>query len=236
LTRWLNGPERPWNQYAPDTQVERTETLPQAGRITVLRLPELRQLFQRASIDLLTWRTTLPNDQWLDRPELGTLIQRIEGTTHSVSLLLAERGCGKSALLARLGQQLEAESMPVLGIKLDFLPETIQDQDGLREYLRLPAAILACVRALARAGPVVILLDQLNALADLLVQHSGRLRVPLEMIHDLADLEKVHVVASCRQFEHRHDPRLRNMDADLLNLELPVWEQVDATLQPKWSS
>lgn len=147
---------------------------------------ELRELFHRASADLLTWRTTLPNDRWLERPELDTLLQRIEGENHSVTLLLGEPGSGKSALLARLGQKLEATGTPVLGIKLDFLPESVQDQNGLREYLGLPAAfVVDCVRTLARDSKVVVLVDQLDALADLVVQHSGRLRVPLELIRDL---------------------------------------------------
>lgn len=192
---------------------------------------DLRVLFHRASADLLTWRTTLPNNQWLVRPELETLQQRIDGTSHSLTLLLGEPGCGKSALLARLGQQLEVASIPVLCIKLDFLPETIQDQNGLREYLGLPAAIVDCIRNLACEGKVVVLVDQLDALADLVVQHSSRLRVPLELIRDLAELENVHVVASSRLFEHRHDPRLRNLEAEPLTLTLPAWEQVDSALQ-----
>lgn len=114
---------------------------------------ELRDLFHRASADLLTWRTTLPNDRWLERPELDTLLLRIEGENHSVTLLLGEPGCGKSALLARLGQKLEATGTPVLGIKLDFLPESVQDQNSLREYLGLSAAFTVdCVRTLAREG------------------------------------------------------------------------------------
>ncbi|MVF22617.1 DUF4062 domain-containing protein [Methylocaldum sp. BRCS4] len=204
--------------------------------LDVLRNPtpatdELHSLFRRASSDLLTWQVSLSNGQWLERPELNALMQHIEGDTHSLTLLLGEPGCGKSALLARLGQQLEAASIPVLGIKLDFLPETVQDQNGLKEYLGLPVAIVDCVRTLARAGKVVVLVDQLDALADLVVQHSGRLRVPLELIRDLAGLDNVHVVASCRVFEHRHDPRLRNLEAEPMTLAQPAWEQVDAALQ-----
>jgi len=192
---------------------------------------ELRNLFHRASSDLLTWQVSLSNGQWLERPELNALMQRIEGDIHSLTLLVGEPGCGKSALLARLGQQLEAASIPALGIKLDFLPESIQDQNGLGEYLGLPAAAVDCICTLARESKVVVLLDQLDALADLVVQHSSRLRVPLELIRDLAGLDNVHVVASCRVFEHRHDPRLRNLEAELLTLALPAWEQVDAALQ-----
>lgn len=191
----------------------------------------LRDLLRHASTDLLAWRTTLPNDQWLERPELQTLLQCIASEADSLTLLLGEPGCGKSALLARLGKQLQTASIPVLGIKLDFLPESIQNQHGLKECLGLPMTTVDCVRALAQEGKVVVLVDQLDALADLVVQHSGRLRVPLELIRDLAELENVHVVASCRVFEHRHDPRLRNLEAAPMMLALPAWEKVDTALQ-----
>ncbi|MGR8980220.1 MAG: hypothetical protein ACU84H_09035 [Gammaproteobacteria bacterium] len=191
---------------------------------------DLRALFHRASTDLLSWRTTLPDKQWLDRPELDVLLQRIEGDNNSLILLLGEPGCGKSALLARLGQRLQETSIPVLAIKADFLPETVKDQNGLQVYLDLPDAPVACIRELAQLGKVVVLLDQLDALADLVVQHSDRLRVPLDLICDLADIENIHIVASCRVFEHRHDTQLRNLNAIPMTLMLPTWEQVAAVL------
>ena len=57
-----------------------------------------RHLFNSASRDLLTWKFTLPGDLWLERPELDILNRRIEDNTHSITLLLGEPGCGKSAL------------------------------------------------------------------------------------------------------------------------------------------
>ncbi|WP_083499408.1 DUF4062 domain-containing protein [Thioalkalivibrio nitratireducens] len=167
--------------------------LDKQSRRNRLSAPDLRERFQRASRDLLSWPTTLPQDRWLARPELDDLLQHIGEATHSVHLLLGEPGCGKSALLARLGALLEQQSIPVLGIKADYLPQQLADDMALADYLELPGSPAACVRVLAQEGPVVMLLDQLDALADLLVQHSDRLRVPLELIRDLAGTENVHV-------------------------------------------
>jgi hypothetical protein len=169
----------------------------------------------------------------LPRPELAALQKRIRDNAESLTLVLGEPGCGKSALLARLGQETEAAGMPVLGIKADFLPEDILTQPALGQYLGLPASLLAAVQALAEEGPVLVLVDQLDALADLVVQRSARLRVLLDLIRDLARLSNVHVVASCRVFEQRHDPSLRHLEAELLTLELPAWETVDALLQAR---
>ena len=193
----------------------------------------LIESMRRASRDLLTWPSTLPGDKWLERPELERLRQRIAESSCSVTLVLGEPGCGKSALLARLGSAVQAEGMPVLGIKADYLPEDALTPQVLMQYLELPVPVLSAVQSLAEEGPVLVLLDQLDALAELVVQHSARLRVLLNLIRDLNGIPNVHVVATCRSFEQRHDPSLRNLEAESLTMALPSWEEVNAVLQSK---
>jgi len=188
---------------------------------------------RRASRDLLTWPSTLSGEKWLVRPELEQLRQRIAESSCSVTLVLGEPGCGKSALLARLGLAMQEDDIPVLGIKADFLPEDVLTPQALMQYLELPVSVLAAVQSLVEEGPVLVLLDQLDALAELVVQHSARLRVLLNLIRDLSDIPNVHVVATCRSFEQHHDPSLRNLDVESLTLALPSWEEVDAVLQSK---
>lgn len=188
---------------------------------------------RRASRDLLTWPSTLSGDKWLVRPELEQLRQRIAESSCSVTLVLGEPGCGKSALLARLGLAVQEDDIPVLGIKADFLPEDVLTPQALMKYLELPVSVLSAVQSLAEDGPVLVLLDQLDALAELVVQHFARLRVLLNLIRDLSDIPNVHVVATCRSFEQHHDPSLRNLDVESLTLALPSWEEVDAVLQSK---
>lgn len=193
----------------------------------------LMEPLRRASRDLLTWPSTLTGDKWLERPELAILRQRIAESSDSVTLVLGEPGCGKSALLARLGQAIQAEGIPVLGIKADFLPEDVLTSQALMQYLELPVPVLSAVQSLAEEGPVLVLLDQLDALAELVVQHSARLRVLLNLIRDLSGIPNVHVVATCRTFEQHHDPSLRNLPVESLMLGLPSWDDVDAVLQSK---
>lgn len=85
----------------------------------------MRDPLRLASRDLLSWPTTLPGGEWLVRPELEALRQRIGAEACSLTLLLGEPGCGKSALLARLGLEMQATGMPVLGIKADLLLDDI---------------------------------------------------------------------------------------------------------------
>ncbi|PYD84094.1 hypothetical protein DNF23_56445, partial [Pseudomonas syringae pv. pisi] len=79
----------------------------------------------------------------------------------------------------------------------------------------------------------LVLIDQVDALADLVVQHSARLRVLLDLVQDLSDVDGVHTVISCRTFEQKHDPALRNLEATVIRLELPDWSTVQPVLAKK---
>lgn len=186
--------------------------------------------FQRASRDLLTWPATLPNGDWLEPPELAQWQSRFAHHKHSTTLLLGEPGCGKSALLARIGNTLAEQGVTVLGIKADLLPPDTKDAKTLAQALSLPNTVEALVRRVAAEQPVVVLIDQLDAVADLVVQRPERLRVLLDLIHDLSGISNVHVLASCRSFERAHDRTLRNLDLDEVTLQLPAWEVVTPVL------
>lgn len=201
------------------------------GNVIALDSAHIIASFVAASFDLTNWKSTLPNDDWLERPELQLLCEQIADQPSSLTLLLGEPGCGKSALLARLAQEHMALEFPVLAIKADYLSENVFDTPSLGDYLRLPADPVDCVALLAKTSKVIILIDQLDALADLVVQHSTRLRAPMDLIRGLSGLENVHIVASCRVFEHKHDTRLRNLDAETIVLELPSWDKVEETLK-----
>ena len=79
---------------------------------------------------------------------------------------------------------------------------------------------------LSKTNPVVFLVDQLDAVSELLDRKSGRLNLLLDLIHSLAGHRNVHIVASSREFEFRHDVRLSNIDAERVDLEPPTWEQI----------
>ncbi|KAA0069048.1 hypothetical protein [Rhodanobacter sp. T12-5] len=191
---------------------------------------DLRLKLYEASTPLLTWPCTLPGGEWLERPELEQLVQRIDGASSSLTLVLGEPGSGKSALLARVAKMKHAEGWSVLAIKADRLPEDILNSEGLARYLNIGTAPANALRGLAQAGPVLVVIDQLDALADLVVQHSARLRVLIDLIRDLSEVPNVHTLSSCRSFEQRHDPSLRNLDATVVTLNLPEWSVVQAVL------
>lgn len=198
-----------------------------------LNLPvaHIAEQFLRASRDLHQWPSTLPKGDWLEPPELAQWLLRFEQNAHSTTLLLGEPGCGKSALLAHLGNALSGRGVAVLGIKADLLPPETTDLKALARTLGLSNTVEALVRRLAAEQPVVVLIDQLDALADLVVQRPERLRVLLDLINDLSGISGVHVLASCRSFEQSHDRALRCLELHTITLQLPAWEAVSAVLQ-----
>lgn len=192
--------------------------------------PDLPVRLRSASAPLLSWPSTLADGTWLHRPELIALIETLAAEPSSTHFLLGDPGCGKSSLLVRLAQERQDAGWSVLAIKADRLPSDVLDRQALAKHLNLQADTATMLRALAKTGPVLLLIDQVDALAELVVQHSARLRVLLDLVQDLSEVEGVHTVISCRTFEQKHDPALRNLDATVIRLELPEWSNVQPVL------
>lgn len=191
--------------------------------------------FDAASASLLSWPTTLNDGTRLENAQVLAFKRDFAaGDRPATILLLGEPGSGKSALLATVGKERRAVGAPVLAIKADTLPVSVDSARKLGEFLRLPAEPLRCVEFLAQTGKVYVLVDQLDALGDLVDLRSERLNVLLQLIRDLSGLDNVHVLASCRVFEHQHDSRLTSIEATMtFKLEPPAWEEVAAVLRQK---
>ncbi|MBI4847427.1 MAG: TIR domain-containing protein [Nitrospirae bacterium] len=193
----------------------------------------IKKALFKASDSLLNWPSTLSDGRWLERDELNQIREKIRSELNSITLLLGPPGSGKSALLSRLAHEFVVNNIALMAIKADLLPADIGTSEQLMKTFHLPAASRYCIEGLSKLEPVVLIVDQLDALADMVDLHSGRLNVLLDLIHDLSGLPNVHIVASCRSFEHQHDPRLRNIEADNILLESPSIDRVSALIQEK---
>jgi len=191
---------------------------------------DLATILRNASAPLLSWPSTLADGTWIQRPELDVLIESLIAESSNTHFLLGDPGCGKSSLLVRLAQERQAAGWCVLAIKADRLPPDVLDRKALAAYLNLGSDASTVLRELAKSMPVLVLIDQVDALADLVVQHSARLRVLLDLVQDLSDMKGIQTVISCRTFEQKHDPALRNLEANVIRLELPEWSIVQPIL------
>lgn len=186
-----------------------------------------------ASQGLLNWPRTLGKGERIERPELDQLLSRIVGAESSDSstiLILGGPGTGKSALLATLAHRILDEEIPLLAIKADMLGNEVETFEELREWLHFKVDPRDAIRILSEKGKVVVIIDQLDALSELLDQQSGRLNLLLNLIHYLSPIPGVHIVASSREFEFRHDVRLNSINAERIDLKLPEWDQISSIL------
>ena len=161
---------------------------------------------------LLDWPTTIPGGGWLERPELETLKNRINEEHSSVSFIVGKPGSGKSALLSELAKWSVDSKHTLLAIKSDFLDAKIENLNDLSHaILTGQPDLINELRNLSTTGKLIVIVDQLDALANLADLRSGRLNAVLDLIRALVQLETVHVVASVRTFELEADERLRNL-------------------------
>ena len=191
----------------------------------------IKATFASASRSLLTWPTTLGNKHWLDRSELSSIMDRISASECSATLILGAPGTGKSALMTKLSQELCEAGIPVIAVKADKIPSSVDDAEKLRRYLNLPFTVEKCLVSLSTQEKVVLVVDQLDALSEFVDQKSERLNVLLNIVYKVSSLRNIHIVCSSRPFEFRHDTRLNTIQAESLELNLLEWGQVEAVLQ-----
>jgi len=192
----------------------------------------LKEELLEASKDLLNWKRTLGDNQQITRPELAQLIDRIETETSSTTIVLGSPGCGKSALLATLGHWAVDENCVLLAIKADYLSKTVNTIEDLQQNIHLSWNIRDAIRAIASTDKIILLIDQLDAISELLDRQPGRLNVLLSLIQSLAGTKNVHIVATCREFEFRHGTQFARLDSfERLDLHLPTWEHIAPLLE-----
>lgn len=186
----------------------------------------------RVSSALLNWEQTVGREgTWLDREELRTALRVVSSEKSSVQLLLGVPGSGKSALLAKLGTTLQADGKQVVALRVDQLPKSVVDQPTLAKWAEAGTSLMATLAHMAASKPTVLLVDQLDSLADLVDLQSERLNVVLELLDAVHGVENLHVIASCRTFEFKHDARFRRLAASPIELALPSWHSVAETLR-----
>ena len=196
-------------------------------------LGAVRAQLGSASAELMAWPNTLPDGEMIDRPELAQLTEKLDGSIASTTAVLGPPGAGKSALLATLANRYVENGWPVLAIKGDLLYADISTEEDLQEHLALDALPSGLVQRLAKFQRVLLILDQLDALAGYLDLRTARLSILLSLVRRLGGIDNVHIVLSSRTFEFEHDVRLRAVSTEALLLELPAWSQVLALLQAR---
>lgn len=188
------------------------------------------------STDLREWPKEIFGGK-IARPAFDRVLRHIEEKPAGTSFLLGDAGSGKSALMAELTEHLEQSGVPVFAIKADMLSEASRSIADLEKDLGLEGGLLEEISVIADAGPTVVLIDQLDAVSEVMDKSANRMRLLIGLVRKIRRLSnagqpaQVHVVVSSRPFEAAHDARFKQLQPDdTFDLELPKWDEIAALL------
>lgn len=137
-----------------------------------------------------------------------------DSSVRQVGVVADVAGMGKTGLMRDLLEMVDEAGVPVWGIKADSLAGVRSLQQLANEQLGVSESIDDCIRFLAADGPIVVLIDQLDALSLALTRDQLTLDLMIELIALLRGVNNVRVLASCRTFDLHNDPRLSRIQID----------------------
>ncbi len=125
-----------------------------------------------------------------------------------IMLLVGNAGYGKSVITKDLYEELNRAKVPVLGIKADKY--YTKSKNELQERLNFDNPIETLVETLAvTSDPVVILIDQLDALSQSMSAKREYLDAFQSLINSLGSIRGVRIVISVRTYDLNYDADLR---------------------------
>lgn len=166
-----------------------------------------------------TIKPHLIDDVLISRTETDEVLYSSEN--NAVTLIKAESGMGKSALLLEVHEKLMAKGTISIPIRLDRnRPE--DNANAFGQKLGFPYSPVLCLKPFAKNHKVVFILDQLDALRWTAVHSSNALQVCQELVRQVFALRyeglDVSVILACRDFDLEEDIALSNWVRELKDI------------------
>lgn len=153
----------------------------------------------------------LISDAVIPRPELSEILDSID--LNAVTLLMAEAGMGKSALLFELYKKLESTGNVALAIRLDRV-KLGSSTDDLGKSLGFALSPVHTLAKYAGGKKIVLILDQLDAIRWTAVHSDNALFVCKELVRQVIDLRRegvnICIVFASRDFDISEDVALNS--------------------------
>ncbi|TKG97196.1 ATP-binding protein [Puteibacter caeruleilacunae] len=193
---------------------------------------EIINQFQRTSaIGRNDWKRTIVGKK-IRREELGDVLKHIQDRKSTI-LVQDRPGSGKTCLLLDLADAIEGDNeRQLLFIKGDrFTKMTSSDSF-------LPNEIVESCGLLSYSSHVVVVIDSLDVLSC--QRDHAALSFFLKLIDQLRIIKNVTVVAACREFDLKYDPRLRDrtwdveiklQDFDFIRIVVPILEGLNINIE-----
>jgi hypothetical protein len=206
------------------TFVTLSERLESDHRIRLYAPPPLAQLLDAiysCSATLRAQRGAFGSlaESHIERPVAEEIVEWMlttGGPQENIAVLLDGPGRGKTVVLRDVLAKLEEQNIVTLAIKADRQLTDLSPGRHLHECtgVALPAPVEDVVRWVARSQtkPVVILLDQVDALSLSMTREPYALEVIARVVERLQGLHNVRVLLSCRTFDLNTTPTLRDLN------------------------
>ena len=180
-------------------------------RLPISLTEDIATILRQASGSLRAYKSDIIGVHIL-RGETEKLEQWIKTTTKErpVAFLLDIAGTGKSVILHDLLERLESQDVSVLAIKADSLTG-VTNAATLKDQLSLPASPESLLAAAAKNAIAVLIIDQLDALSLTFSRNQECLNTIIDLIGRAISIPNVRVVVSCRAFDRRFDPILKQI-------------------------
>jgi hypothetical protein len=156
-------------------------------------------------------RGSLVNSSFLARDDVSDIVRHL-GYSRSV-LVTGAKGCGKSAVLAWVAQELVLSGTEVLTIDVTGLVrETSSAEVGRALGLAAPPA--ASLAAVAQNRPAVLMIDSMDSVGVNRDKPVELFRAVSEVLREAAAYPTMAVLVSCRTEDLDTDTRLRGLIRD----------------------
>jgi nucleoside phosphorylase len=180
--------------------------------------------FAKSSAPLLS--RVVAVDERIPRPEAGELESQFLSESGKVLCVLGSPGSGKTAFMALLAQNAAKEGIACLAFKADLLPKDSPFTGWGNRDLGIDMNALDAVQIIASRGRVLVMVDQLDALSSIVAVSSDLFNSVVDFIRACAAIPNVMVVCSCRDTDFNYDARFGELQAQVVSLSLPPWEEV----------
>ena len=168
-------------------------------------MSESRSAFDRINTDFHNLK-----DSFIDRKEIGILYQWVKDdlleNESCVKLLVGNAGMGKSVIIKKVIQRLNADGIRCFAIKADKLQTPVGYSSN--EHLEL---LRNTFSSLIQEKRAVLIIDQIDALSQYINSDRSKLENIITLIKLFSEdknMRNVRIIVSCRSFDLDFDPKL----------------------------
>lgn len=184
---------------------EKISLLTKEKKTTEEVMSESRSAFDRINTDFHNLKNS-----FIERKEIGVFYQwvkeELQEKESCVKLLVGNAGMGKSVIIKKVIQRLNADGIRCFAIKADKLQTPVGYSSN--EYLEL---LRNTFSSLIQEKRAVLIIDQIDALSQYINSDRNKLEnitTLIRLFSEDKNLRNVRIIVSCRSFDLDFDPKL----------------------------